>query len=111
MQCNGDMRHVIEIVGILSATVIYYRELKFPRVTAIRNGKPSLDLINTPLGWALLITISCIVSLPAYVYFSRKVKGNPFPYEVPQLLQSGSRYRPFKTILVFLLCFYVTYKQ
>jgi len=105
------MRHIIEIIGILSATTVYYQELKSPRVTAVRRGRLSLDLINTPIGWAFLITISFIVSLPAYLYFLKQIKRRSLPHTAPQPFRLDLRYRPLKIFLVFLVCFYLTYKQ
>lgn len=111
MQCNGDMRHVIEILAILSATVVFYRETKNPQVTSKKSGRAILDLINTPLGWALMNALFLIVALPAYLYFDKKYK---------KVALEASRQRPLvpegnrlllKTTLVFLLSFYLTYKQ
>ena len=111
MQCNGDMRHVIEILAILAATVIFYQEAKYPRVTSIRSGRALLDLINTPLGWALINDILLIVALPAYIYFYRQHKTVGLKSSFQKTLDPAGRNLFLKTTLVFLLSFYLTYKQ
>ena len=111
MQCNGDFRHVIEILAVLCATGIYYRETKHPLVTLRRSRQYFLDLLNTPLGWSMTMTTFLVVAFPVYIYFYRKDrKINPtilYQGNTP----SNGRGLFLKTVLVFGVCFYLTYKQ
>ncbi len=112
MQCNGDFRHIIEILAVLCATGIYYRESKHPRVTSMmRTRQYWLDLINTPLGWSMMMTTFLIVALPSYIYFYRKDKRLNLATLQQEKTSSTGTILFFKTVLVFGVCFYLTYKQ
>ena len=110
MQCNGDMRHVIEILAILTATFVFYKELKAPRVTVISTTSFWLNILNTPFGWALMITIANIAALPTYIYLKRRFEKvlNHLQTEPPDPVR---KHVLLKTILVGAFCFWVTYKQ
>ena len=111
MQCNGDMRHVIEILAIIFATAVFYRETKRPRVTSIESDRTILKILNTPWGWAIMMSVFLIVALPAYVYLDKNYKRREIETSLQTEFSSTGTRLFLKTMIVFFVCFYLTYKQ
>jgi hypothetical protein len=107
--CNGDVRHILEIVAILSGAAIFYQETRDHR-SQIDSGSFILKMFTTPLGWGLSVSLFWIVAVPAYIYIRRSRGGSSPVLDLPGL--PGWRGRVIaKTLLFLSFDFFLIYKQ
>ena len=107
--CNGDVRHIVEIVAVLSGGTVFYQEIQHHHAKS-QSDNFIANILTTPLGWGLNVSFFWIVAVPAYFYM-KKLRAVSFP--VPE----SPRFTDFKgkvvlAMLLFLFFdFFLTYRQ
>lgn len=107
--CNSDMRHVVEVVAVLSGVAVFYQEMRYHRAK-IQSDNFIVNNLTTPLGWALSVILFWILAIPAYFYIKKSRVTNIPVSDFPRSANGGGKLI-VKMLLFLIFAFFFTYKQ
>lgn len=107
--CNDDVRHVVELVAILSGVAIFYQEARYHRAE-IQTDNLLIRNLTTPLGWGVSVILFWILAIPAYFYIKKSRVSSKAVSECPRFFKRDWKLF-LQTIFFLIFAFFFTYKQ